>query len=226
MIHSSARVHPTADIEDDVDVGARTSVWHRAQLRAGARVGADCIIGRDAFIDTGVVIGDRVKIQNAALVYHGTTVEDAVFIGPNAILTNDRYPRSVTRTGDLAGSEDWEVGPIALREGCSIGAGAIVIAGTDVGRYAMVGAGAVVTRPVTDHALVAGNPARRLGWLCACGERLTQDAGGEVAPPNPDPGAVLTCAACDRHWVYVADAESIEEVARPAERSVRHGTPA
>ena len=226
MIHPSARVHATADIEDDVDVGPRTSVWHRAQLRAGARVGADCIIGRDAFIDVGVLIGDRVKIQNAALVYHGTTVEDGVFIGPNAILTNDRYPRSVTSTGDLAGPGDWEVGQIALREGCSIGAGAIVVAGSDVGRYAMVGAGAVVTRTVTDHALVAGNPARRLGWLCACGSRLTEAASDEVAPPDPHPGAELMCAACDRRWVYVADAESIEEVTQPADRTTRQGTPA
>ena len=92
MIDPTARIHPTADLEADVAVGARSSVWHRAQVRAGARIGAECIVGRDAFIDEGVTIGDRVKIQNAALVYHGVTVEDGVFIGPNAILTNDRFP--------------------------------------------------------------------------------------------------------------------------------------
>ena len=129
-----------------------------------------------------MVIGDRVKIQNAALIYHGVTVDDGVFIGPNAILTNDRFPRSITAGGDLARGDDWVVSPIRLRTGASIGAGAVVVAGLDVGRFATVGAGAVVTRDVPDHALVVGNPARRLGWVCACGQRLldrdrTSDAG-------------------------------------------------
>jgi hypothetical protein len=100
------------------------------------------------------------------------------------------------------------------------------VAGADVGRYAMVGAGAVVTRSVTDHALVAGNPARRLGWLCACGSRLTDSASGQVAPADPHAGAELMCAACDRRWVYVADGESIEEIELPADRAIRQGTPA
>ena len=93
-------------------------------IRRGARIGAECIVGRDAFVDEGVTVGDRTKIQNAALIYHGVTVEDAVFIGPNAILTNDRFPRAITSTGDLARAEDWEVTPTILRHGCSIGAGA------------------------------------------------------------------------------------------------------
>src|SRR6185437_16954978 len=102
-----------------------TSIWHRAQVRVGARIGAECIIGRDAFIDEGVSLGNRVKVQNGALVYHGVTVEDGVFIGPGAILTNDRFPRAITSTGDLATADDWTVSPITLRAGCSIGAGAI-----------------------------------------------------------------------------------------------------
>ncbi|HYM84357.1 MAG TPA: DapH/DapD/GlmU-related protein, partial [Candidatus Dormibacteraeota bacterium] len=184
MIDPSARVHPTADLESDVTVGPGSSIWHRAQVRTGATIGAECIIGRDAFIDEGVTLGDRVKIQNAALVYHGVTVEDGVFIGPNAILTNDRFPRAITATGELARAEDWTVSPIVLRHGCSIGAGAVVVAGVDVCRFATVGAGAVVTRTVADHALVAGNPARRLGWVCACGARLL-DASGHPAPAAP-----------------------------------------
>ncbi len=172
MTDASARVHPTADIEPDVSIGPGTTIWNRAQVRSGARIGAECIVGRDAFIDVGVVIGDRVKIQNAALIYHGVTVDDGVFIGPNAILTNDRFPRSITAGGDLARGDDWVVSPIRLRTGASIGAGAVVVAGLDVGRFATVGAGAVVTRDVPDHALVVGNPARRLGWVCACGQRL------------------------------------------------------
>ena len=136
MIDPSARIHPSADLEDAVAIGPRTAVWHRAQIRGGASIGADAIIGRDAFIDEGVVLGDRVKVQNGALVYHGVTVGDGVFIGPGAILTNDRTPRALTATGDLARADDWTVTPIHLADGASIGAGAIVVAGCDVGRHA------------------------------------------------------------------------------------------
>ena len=225
MIDPTARVHATADLEADVSVGPRTGIWHRAQVRRGARIGAECIIGRDAFIDEGVVVGDRVKIQNAALVYHGVTVEDGVFIGPNAILTNDRYPRAITSTGELARAADWQVSPIVLRHGCSIGAGAVVVAGIDVGRFATVGAGAVVTRTVADNALVAGNPARRLGWVCDCGLRLIDAATGTPAPASPRPDADLLCTACQRHYVYVPDAEQIRDadpaVASPARQGVK-----
>ena len=212
MIDPSARVHPSADIEADVSVGPGTSIWHRAQVRTGARIGAQTIVGRDAFIDEGVTIGDRVKIQNAALVYHGVSVEDGVFIGPNAILTNDRYPRAVTATGELARADDWQVSPITLRHGCSIGAGAVVVAGTEIGRFATVGAGAVVTRDVPEHALVAGNPARRLGWVCACGARLLDARSDAPAPAAPTADAAeLRCAACGRRYVYRPDVERVEE---------------
>lgn len=193
MIDPSARVHASADLEADVAVGPGTSIWHRAQIRTGARIGAECIIGRDAFVDERVVLGNRVKIQNAALIYHGVTVEDGVFIGPNAILTNDRFPRAITASGALARAEDWLVSPITLRTGASIGAGAIVVAGNDVGRFATVGAGAVVTRDVPDHALVAGNPARILGWVCACGHRLADAGGRPVAGNHAGPA---TCPSC------------------------------
>ena len=186
MIDPAARVHASAELEDGVTVGAGSAIWQRAQVRTGARIGAECVIGRDVFIDQGVEIGDRVKIQNGALVYHGVTVADGVFIGPGAILTNDRYPRSITAEGELARAEDWQVSPIRLEHGSSIGAGAIVVAGCDVGPFAMVGAGAVVTRTVPGHALVAGQPreADRLG-LClrrpAHGFRGTSRAGRDRA---------------------------------------------
>ena len=203
MIDATARIHPTADLEGDVTVGPRTSIWHRAQVRIGARIGAECVIGRDAFIDEGVTLGDRVKIQNLALVYHGVTVEDGVFIGPNAILTNDRFPRAITATGELARADDWVVSPITLRTGCSIGAGAVVVAGTDVGRFATVGAGSIVTHSVPDHALVAGNPARRIGWVCACGQRLVDAAGGRVLAAHDGPAR---CAACGATYAITSDA--------------------
>ena len=214
VIDPSARIHASADLEDDVSVGSGTRIWQRAQVRTGAHIGADCVVGRDAFIDEGVVIGNRVKIQNGALVYHGVTVEDGVFIGPGAILTNDRFPRAITATGDLARADDWQVSPIVLRHGCSIGAGAVVVAGLEIGRFATVGAGAVVTRSVTDHALVAGNPARRLGWVCACGNRLL-DSAGTPAPASPERYAQdrdLHCAACDRRYRYIPDAETLTEL--------------
>ncbi|MGZ3586774.1 MAG: acyltransferase [Candidatus Limnocylindrales bacterium] len=170
-------IHPSADVAAAARIGERTRIWNRAQVREGAVIGDDCVIGKDAYVDFDVRIGDKVKIQNGALVYHGVTVETGVFIGPGAILTNDRYPRSITPAGELAGEDDWQVSTIRLGYGCSIGAGAIVVAGCDVGRFGTVGAGAVVTRSVPDHALVAGNPARRLGWVCACGRRLLDPAG-------------------------------------------------
>lgn len=217
MIDPSARIHPTADLEADVRIGAGTSVWHRAQVRTGAVIGSDCVIGRDAFIDEGVEIGSRVKIQNAALVYHGVTVEDGVFIGPGAILTNDRYPRAITATGDLARADDWTVSPIVLRHGSSIGAGAVVVAGREVGAFATVGAGAVVTHDVPSHALVAGNPARRLGWMCACGVRLLDDEGNPAAasPPHYARHPEMHCPSCRRTYLYVPDADALEERPRP-----------
>jgi UDP-2-acetamido-3-amino-2,3-dideoxy-glucuronate N-acetyltransferase len=221
VIDPSARIHPTADLEADVSVGPGTSIWHRAQVRIGARIGAECVVGRDAFIDEGVVVGDRVKIQNLALLYHGVTVEDGVFIGPNAILTNDRFPRAITAAGELARADDWTVSPIVLRHGCSIGAGAVVVAGRTVGRFATVGAGAVVTRDVPDHALVAGSPARRIGWVCACGHRL-RDADGAPAGAEPPHYALhpeLTCPACHRVYVHAHDHAGIVERSTPVKEA-------
>jgi acetyltransferase-like isoleucine patch superfamily enzyme len=213
MIDPGARVHPSAELEDGVTVGAGSAIWQRAQVRRGARIGTECVIGRDAFVDLNVEIGNRVKIQNAALVYQGVTVEDGVFIGPGAILTNDRYPRAITPKGKLAKANDWQITPIRLEHGCSIGAGAIVVAGCDVGRFAMVGAGAVVTRTVPGHALVAGSPAKRIGWVCACGDRLL-DSEGRAAPAEIDRYSMdkgLTCARCGRRYTYDRDGDTLLE---------------
>lgn len=225
MIDPSARVHATADLEDDVSVGPGTSIWHRAQVRVGARIGRDCVIGRDAFIDEGVTIGNRTKIQNGALIYHGVTVGDGVFIGPGAILTNDRHPRAITSAGDLARAADWTVSPIHLAEGASIGAGAIVVAGCNVETFALVGAGAVVTHDVPAHAIVAGNPARVIGWACACGQRL-HDATGHPAPATRERYAIdpeLSCPVCGRHYKFAGDDGGLHERRGPA---ITQGAPA
>jgi UDP-2-acetamido-3-amino-2,3-dideoxy-glucuronate N-acetyltransferase len=200
LTHPGAHVHAAAEVEADVLIGAGTTIWQRAQVRQGARLGEDCVVGRDAFVDEGVSIGDRVKIQNGALIYHGVTVGDGVFIGPGAILTNDRYPRAITPDGDLASREDWTVTPTHIALGSSIGAGAVIVAGSDVGEFATVAAGAVVTRPVAPHALVAGNPARQIGWVCRCGHRVT--------PVTTDIDGVdreLACRICHRTYAIEAD---------------------
>jgi UDP-2-acetamido-3-amino-2,3-dideoxy-glucuronate N-acetyltransferase len=212
VIDPSARIHATAELEADVSIGSGTAVWHRAQLRTGARIGRDAIIGRDVFIDEGVSLGDRVKVQNGALIYHGVTVEDDVFVGPGAILTNDRRPRAVNAVGELARSADWTISPVRIARGASIGAGAIVVAGRDVGPHAMVGAGSVVTHDVPAHALVAGNPARWIAWVCTCGERLSGHGGGapaesQQAPTSPD----LVCPACARQFTYLSAGSGLGE---------------
>lgn len=168
----SLRVQPTADVDETAVLGTGTTVWHLAQIRESARLGRDCIIGRGAYVGPGVIIGDNVKLQNFALVYEPSRLEDNVFIGPAAILTNDMYPRSVDVSGKLKRPEDWHALGVVVREGASLGARAVVVAGCSVGRWALVAAGAVVTRDVPDFALVAGTPARRIGWVGHAGVRL------------------------------------------------------
>jgi len=166
MIHETAEVHPTAQI------GPGTRIWHQAQVREEARLGRECIISKGVYIDYGVVIGDRVKIQNGAMIYHGVTIEDGVFIGPQACLTNDKLPRAINPDGTLKRDADWEVGRIRVCYGASIGAGAIVLPDVTIGRFALVGAGTLVTQDVPDHGLVIGVPARLVGYVCPCGGRL------------------------------------------------------
>jgi len=172
-----SRIQPTADVDDTAVLGAGTTVWHLAQIRENARLGRDCIVGRGAYVGPGVVIGNNVKLQNYSLVYEPARLEDGVFIGPAAVLTNDMYPRSVDVSGKLKRPDDWDAAGVLVREGASLGARAVVVAGRTIGRWALVAAGAVVTRDVPDFALVAGTPARRIGWVGHAGVRL--EAAGE-----------------------------------------------
>ena len=162
-------------IASDAVVGAGTRVWSFVQIREGARIGAECVLGRGAYIGIGVQIGDRCKIQNNALVYDPAVIEDGVFIGPGAILTNDRLPRAITPSGELKRADDWDPVGVTVDTGASIGAGAICVAPVQIGAWAMVAAGSVVVRDVPDHALVAGNPARQIGWVGRDGRRMTVD---------------------------------------------------
>jgi len=167
-------IHPTAEVSPQADIGPGTRIWHQVQVRERTHVGAHCIVGKGAYIDFGVVVGDNVKIQNGVYVYHGVTVQDGVFLGPGVILTNDKLPRAINPDGTLKADADWEVSPILIQRGASIGAGAVVLPGVTVGEFAMVGAGAVVTRDVPPHAMVYGNPARLHGYVCRCGRPLSE----------------------------------------------------
>ncbi len=175
---TSSFVHETAIVEPGARIGERTRVWHHAHVRDGAVVGADATLGKNVYIDAGVNVGDRVKIQNNVSVYEGVTLEDEVFVGPSAVFTNDRYPRA---------EGDWEVVPTIVRSGASIGANATIVCGVEIGAWAVVGAGAVVTRSVAAHELVVGNPADRIGWACAC---------GRVASRSTEAPADLRCDVC------------------------------
>jgi acetyltransferase-like isoleucine patch superfamily enzyme len=165
-------------------LGDGTTVWHLAQIREDARLGENCIIGRGAYVGPGVIIGDNVKLQNYALVYEPALLEDNVFIGPAVVLTNDVYPRSVDVTGKVKRPDDWDAEGVIIREGASLGARVVVVPGREIGRWALVAAGAVVTRDVPDYALVAGVPARRIGWVGRAGKRLLDAGGGRWTCPD------------------------------------------
>ncbi len=176
--------HPTAVVEEGAEVGEGTRIWHFAHVRSGAVIGRNCVLGKDVYVDVGVRVGDGVKVENGVSIFRGVELEDEVFVGPNAVFTNDKYPRAFSR--------DWEVVPTRVRRGASIGANATVVCGVTLGEYCMVAAGAVVTRDVPPHGLVAGNPARLVGFVCSCGRPLRgePEVEGEVVR--------FVCGSCGR----------------------------
>jgi UDP-2-acetamido-3-amino-2,3-dideoxy-glucuronate N-acetyltransferase len=193
----STYIHETAEVSDQAQVGEGTKVWHQAQIREEATVGANCIIGKGVYIDFDVVVGDKVKIQNGASIYHGVTLEEGVFVGPGACLTNDKYPRSITPAGELKRDEDWEADPVTVKYGASVGARAVILPGVVVGRFAMIGAGSVVTKDVPDHGLVQGNPARLVGFVCKCGRGLSERHEEENVPK-------MRCVVCEVDYTFPA----------------------
>jgi len=166
-----ATIHQTADVSPLAEIGEGTRIWAHVQIREGARIGCNCIIARNSYIDFDVTIGNNVKIQNNASLYVGLTVADGVFIGPHVIFTNDKLPRAINPNGSLKSAADWHVGKTYIDYGAAIGAGAIIVTGVTIGRWAMIGSGAVVTKDVPDYALVLGNPARIVGYVSATGVR-------------------------------------------------------
>ena len=167
-------IAPTALVADGAELSPGTVVWEFTQVREGVLIGPNTSVGSHAYIDAGVVIGANCKIQTGALLFRGSHLADGVFVGPGAIVTNDRTPRAIQPDGTRKGTADWEVDETRIGRGASIGAGATLVAGVDVGEFALVAAGAVVTRDVPPNGLVAGVPARVVGWVCCCGTRLTE----------------------------------------------------
>lgn len=179
-------VAATADVSTDASLGPRTRVWHLAQIREGASVGADCNIGRGAYVGPEVVLGDGCKLQNYALVYEPARLGDGVFIGPAAVLTNDEFPRAVNPDLTPKSADDWHAVGVTIGTGAAIGARAVCIAPVTIGAWALVAAGAVVTKDVAAHALVVGAPAKRIGWVGKAGRPLERDGDGWVCPVSGD----------------------------------------
>ena len=187
-------VHESSYIDEPSTIGEGTKIWHFSHILKNVAVGKKCNIGQNVVIGPNVKVGDNCKIQNNVSLYTGVILEDHVFCGPSMVFTNVVNPRSEIVRKD-------EYRKTLVRRGASIGANATVVCGSTIGAYAFVGAGAVVTRDVPDYGLVMGNPARRTGWMCRCGEKL----------PKGRPGDPVSCGTCGAR--YAVAAESITPLA-------------
>jgi UDP-2-acetamido-3-amino-2,3-dideoxy-glucuronate N-acetyltransferase len=179
-------VHPSAIVDEPADIGEGTRIWHFCHVMTGAKIGGGCVLGQNVYVGGRAVLGDGVKVQNNVSIYDDVVLEDHVFCGPSAVFTNVMNPRAFVERKS-------EYKKTLVRQGASIGANATIVCGITIGEYAFVAAGAVVTRDVAPYALVKGNPARRSGWVCRCGEKL---------PPAPP----FTCSRCGLGYEVEAEA--------------------
>ncbi len=169
--------HPSAVIDEGCTIGTGTRIWHFSHIMSGCLIGANCNIGQNVVVSPDVKLGDNVKVQNNVSIYTGVECEDDVFLGPSCVFTNVINPRSaVNRRGEYLRTR--------VKKGATIGANATIVCGHDIGRFAFIAAGAVVTKEVPDHALVMGNPARRTGWMSEFGHKLNFDADGQATCPE------------------------------------------
>ena len=198
---SSFFVHSTSDVSPKAKIGDGTKIWQHCQVREDAVIGQNCILSKGIYIDFGVHIGNNVKIQNGISVYHGVTLEDGVFCGPHCVFTNDLQPRSINADGSLKTATDWVLSETRVKFGASLGAHSTIVCGNTIGRWAMVGAGAVVTHDVPDYGLVYGNPARLHGFVCPSGSKLNRLVGEETKDFVP-----MSCPKChERTDIPAAD---------------------
>jgi UDP-2-acetamido-3-amino-2,3-dideoxy-glucuronate N-acetyltransferase len=195
MLEKKFFVHPKALVESD-DIGDHTRVWAFAHVMNGARIGADCNIGDHAFVEVGVRLGNNVTVKNGVSIWQGVEVEDDVFLGPNCVFTNDPNPRAyIKKTGDSLVST-------RVRTRATIGANATIVCGITIGQYAFIGAGTVVIRDVPDFAMMVGNPARQIGWMCVCATKLATSS----VPKSDSP---LTCSSCGSSFTLTSDGKLV-----------------
>lgn len=196
--YQPAFVHESSYVDDGVEIGDGTQIWHFCHLLAGTKVGSNCRIGQNVVIGPRVQVGSNVKIQNNVSVYEGVTLEDDVFCGPSVVFTNVLTPRCAFPRNSAV-----HFGKTRVGRGASIGANATIVCGVTIGQHALIGAGTVVTKDVPDYALVYGNPGRQHGWACQCGNRLAER--GDVSNR-------FACVECDRQYL-LSDAQLSLELA-------------
>ena len=184
--HANVYIHPSSVIDEPCQIGAGTRIWHFCHVMPEAVIGDNCALGQNTFVARGVRIGNGVRIQNNVSIYEGVTLEDDVFCGPSCVFTNVINPRSAVSRRD-------EFMETLVRRGASIGANVTIVCGNTIGSYAFIGAGAVVTRDVPDYALMVGVPARRVGWMCSCGEKVEGHEGS------------VTCEQCGARYTMDTD---------------------
>lgn len=169
MDRQNVKIHPTADVSDQAQIGAGTRIWNWVQVRENTEIGENCILSKGVYIDANVKVGNNVKIQNNVSVYHGVEIEDGVFVGPHVCFTNDKNPRAINIDGSLKSGDDWQVTPIRVGKGASIGANSTILPGVTIGEFALIGAGSVVTKEIPAYSLAFGSPAKVMGEVDEAG---------------------------------------------------------